>query len=429
MKTVLAFLSRHLAFSLMAAIVVVVFALLAFDSAGMPKPEKNDFTPHVLCTSGRTVVKRPEGSVTLLAEKTEDVRQGDQIKTLRQSSATVFWADGSVTRLSENTTIDVNELVNDKKTASTKIDFSLTEGKTWSHVYRYLTEDSHFRERFDEGNKVAAVRGTAFEVNADQGYLRTASHAVDVTDPAGKLLSTVPEGVAVNAKSLQSLINAALDTAWEKANVAEDLKYSREMAERAKGEVSARLSALKDLPVTVSFSGNSLSVDVSKDFVAKARSGQYGYGELLRAYEATAALPEDASTIRSKEILRDAILAAAPADRKEDLASLFARHQTYDSWAAAATGGEEFLRIRKKVREYVEAGAKDSELKNLESALPKEKVEQFNSAMEELKKLGVEGLSDPSLFLSESKEIFDSATNGVKSTLDGVQKLLPNLAQ
>lgn len=58
MRTVFSFLSRHLAFALMAAIALAVGALLVFDSAGMPQKAESDFVPHVLCTSGRTVVKR-----------------------------------------------------------------------------------------------------------------------------------------------------------------------------------------------------------------------------------------------------------------------------------------------------------------------------------------------------------------------------------
>ncbi len=193
MRTVFSFLSRHLAFALMAAIALAVGALLVFDSAGMPQKAESDFIPHVLCTSGRTVVKRDGSTLTVMAEKSEPVKPGDQIKTLRQSTATVFWNDGSVTRLAENTVIDVTELSYDRKASVSKVEFSLSQGKTWSRIYRYLSGDSHFRQRFDDGTKLAAVRGTAFEINADQGYLRTRSHAVDVTDASGKLLATVPE--------------------------------------------------------------------------------------------------------------------------------------------------------------------------------------------------------------------------------------------
>ncbi|MDQ1343482.1 MAG: FecR protein [Patescibacteria group bacterium] len=436
MQSILAFFSRHLAVSLMVGIAVVIFALLAFDSAGMPKNEKAEFNPYVLCTAGRTVIKRPEGSVTLLADKNESVRQGDQIKTLRQSSATVFWSDGSVTRLSENTTIDVNELVNDRKTASTKVDFSLEEGKTWSHVYRYLSDDSHFRERFDDGRKLAAVRGTAFEVNADKGYLRTASHAVEVTDPAGKLLSTVPEGIAVSVRDLTALLDSALDSAWKDLNLVEDAKYSAEFAKRAREEVTSRMASLKGLPVSLSFSGDTLSVRVSPDMAKTAQDGQSAYAGLLKVYETTAALPETAENIRSKEALRDAILAAAPESEKAKLATLFARHQTYDSWAAKSISDEEFLSTRKKLHDYVSAGADAQVLENLELALPKARIDQFNATMDALKKRGFDTLSDPGWLvpsvdeaIKEANSTADEAIEEANSAVEDAKNLIPSFVK
>lgn len=426
MHSIFSFFAKHLAFSLMAGIAVVIFALLAFDSAGMPTVDKTEFSPHVLCTSGTTIVKRSEKSVVLSAEKTADIFQGDQIRTRGGSSATVFWTDGSVTRLAENTTVNVSELLNNKDTASTKVDFSLVEGKTWSRVYRYLSDDSYFHQRFDEGRKLAAVRGTAFEINADEGYLRTASHAVDVTDPAGKLLATVPEGAVVRIRDLQSLINSALDSAWEEFNKTEDAKLAIEMARRAQEEMSTRMETLKNLPVTLAFSGGNLSVALSPEYAQKAKDGQIAYEGLLKVYEASAALAENPQNVQSKEVLRDAILAAAPTDEKPRLATFFAVHEIYDSWTSLSSE-EQLLRTRQKLSEYIKAGADKETLRALESSLPSEKIELFNSTMDAIKKKGLEELSDPNLFMSDSKTLFDSATNGVKSILDDVQKLVPSI--
>ncbi len=426
MNSILSFFARHLAFSLMAGIAVLIFALLAFDSAGMPTADKTEFSPHVLCTSGTTIVKRSDKSVVLSAEKAADIFQGDQIRTRGGSAATVFWTDGSVTRLAENTTVNVSELLNNKDTASTKVDFSLVEGKTWSRVYRYLSDDSYFHQRFDEGRKLAAVRGTAFEINVDKGYLRTASHAVDVTDPAGKLLATVPEGAVVRVRDLQSLINSALDTAWEDFNKTEDAKLAIEMAKQAQAEMSTRMAALKDLPVTVAFSGGNLSVALAPEYAEKAKNGQIAYEELLKVYEASAALSENPGNVQSKEALRDAILAAAPESEKPKLATLFARHEIYDSWMSLSSE-EQLLRTRQKLSEYIRAGADKEALKGLESSLPSEKIELFNSTMDALKKKGLKELSDPNLFMSDTKSLFDSATNGVKSVLDDVQKFVPSI--
>lgn len=63
-------------------------------------------------------------------------------------------------------------------------------------------------------------------------------------------------------------------------------------------------------------------------------------------------------------------------------------------------------------------GANRSEIERLESALPQERIDSFNTVMETLRTQGFEELSDPNLFVSPSKSFFDQATKGVGSVLD-----------
>lgn len=65
MRTLLSFLSRHLAYSLMVGIAVAVVALLVFDSTGTPSRKEAEFVPHVLCTSGSIVIKRKDSTTTV----------------------------------------------------------------------------------------------------------------------------------------------------------------------------------------------------------------------------------------------------------------------------------------------------------------------------------------------------------------------------
>ena len=81
--------------------------------------------------------------------------------------------------------------------------------------------------------------------------------------------------------------------------------------------------------------------------------------------------------------------------------------------------------MRKKLEEYVKMGANDSEIQRMESALPKERIEQFNSLMEGMKKTGIDALSNPELFKTPAKDAFDSATKNLKETLDEVQDIVP----
>lgn len=170
-------------------------------------------------------------------------------------------------------------------------------------------------------------------------------------------------------------------------------------------------------PVAASFSGTSLSVSLSPEYAKLAMEGKIAYSEMLKAYEATAAFTSDVRTIRSRETLRDAILAGAPESEKAKLATMFARHETFDSWASGIAE-EEFLRIRKRLREYVDMGANRAEIERLESSLPKDRIDSFNAVMESLRSKGFKEFSNPDLFISPSKSLFDQATKGVGTVLD-----------
>ncbi len=74
--------------------------------------------------------------------------------------------------------------------------------------------------------------------------------------------------------------------------------------------------------------------------------------------------------------------------------------------------------MRKKLREYVEMGANRSEIERLESALPKDRIDSFNATMESLRAKGFKELSNPELFVTPSKSLFDQATKGVGEVLD-----------
>ncbi len=106
---------------------------------------------------------------------------GDKIKTL-ESTATIFWPDGSITRLGEKSSIVIHEMRANSANTGIQIDFSLEQGKSWSNVVKYMFGESYFHERFNNDTALAAVRGTVFEVNLDRKYIHTIDHAVSVQD-------------------------------------------------------------------------------------------------------------------------------------------------------------------------------------------------------------------------------------------------------
>ncbi len=164
---------------------VTIITFLLFVDVGQTQGKaitKERINPYVLSTQGKTIVKSGDGTTTTLdSQQKKNIETEDKIRTLANSSATIFWSDGSVTRLGEKTNISVLELKNGVND-STQVDFSISEGKSWSNLGRTMDPDSYFKQRHDNNEKVAAVRGTIFEINVEKGYLHTESHAVTIQD-------------------------------------------------------------------------------------------------------------------------------------------------------------------------------------------------------------------------------------------------------
>ncbi|HPV63586.1 MAG TPA: FecR domain-containing protein [Fervidobacterium sp.] len=109
-----------------------------------------------------------------------NLQVNDRIKTFPNSRATIFWADGSVTRLSEKTSITITSLEVSKDLSSVQIRFETESGKTWSNVIRSLLPDSFFEQSYDNGTYVATVRGTVFEVNLEKDYAHAVKHGISI---------------------------------------------------------------------------------------------------------------------------------------------------------------------------------------------------------------------------------------------------------
>ncbi len=123
---------------------------------------------------------------------------------------------------------------------TTQVDFSITEGKSWSNVVRYLDPNSHFKQRFDNDIKVAAVRGTVFEIQADKDYIRTISHSIDIQDEKGVLIRPLSAGsIASEERVLESLPQTVIDQDWSSTNTALDQILSAELRAKWKAKIDS----------------------------------------------------------------------------------------------------------------------------------------------------------------------------------------------
>lgn len=113
--------------------------------------------PYVLSTKGKTLILREKQLLTVEENHSGSIVAGDKIKTLN-STATIFWPDGSITRLAEQSSIKVNQMQATTASENIQVDFSLEQGKSWSNVIHYYFGSSYFHERFNNDTALAAVR-------------------------------------------------------------------------------------------------------------------------------------------------------------------------------------------------------------------------------------------------------------------------------
>ena len=431
---------------ILSLLVAAIIFLLFVDVSGAKSKNisRQRIDPYVLCTEGKTIVQTTDGkNSTLEIWQKKALQSDDRIRTLSSSAATLFWADGSVTRLGEKTNISLIEL---KQTGSwtTQVEFSLSTGKTWTNLARALDPDSYFKERFDNDQKVAAVRGTIFEINEDNNYLYTASHAVVIQDEKWKYLTSVPVGKIVQANNiLKSLNTSVLDTSWEKLNTKWDTELSDARLKAIKTQLQTFQTdefwigklqkyirdllglAPKELPIIVDTSGSwvILSLDVKK---LKAENAP----ELIALYEAISNLDNSEGTLNSKIQLREAILNSLPEKEAKAYQENFSRASLYDSWDALKKNLPDTAKIlQSNLEKYTKDSQSSEEILQIQEALPKEKIDEFNNRMQEWKDKWYATLSDPEWFNKTFKVDQKSIMDGIKNFNDTVDSTIQDLSK
>ena len=107
-----------------------------------------------------------KGEVYVNGEKVGESRileVWDKIETGSGSRALINFFDNSVTRLRDNTVLEISELdVNPDNRMETNILLKLDAGEVWSKVTKIVTQNSSFE--VETYNTIAAVRGSAFDI-------------------------------------------------------------------------------------------------------------------------------------------------------------------------------------------------------------------------------------------------------------------------
>lgn len=208
-------------------IIIVIIAFQIFRAYSYNAVNTNSYA---------TLIK---GSATLNSEiltqwKDTDVATWDELVTLSGSLVVIHWWDGSLTRVGESSEILIEREKISKNRNLIDISFRLVSGKTWSQVVSFINEDSSFIQSFDDIE--AWVRGTVFDVDLTNNFIRVSDHEVELTNTPWDTIR-LAEWEVLNTKSLtlieiSEFLQNIEDAAWTELNNQFDIEYIEELSVR-----------------------------------------------------------------------------------------------------------------------------------------------------------------------------------------------------
>lgn len=119
--------------------------------------------PQVELVSASLYLVADDGSKTELQDN-DFISPPATVQTSAAGEAVIHFADGSMARVSPDTTLTVQEASYDNENGKSNVRLGLSVGKIWSKVVELATPDSSWN--VETSNAVATVRGTAFSSEA-----------------------------------------------------------------------------------------------------------------------------------------------------------------------------------------------------------------------------------------------------------------------
>ncbi|OIP54217.1 hypothetical protein AUK10_01305 [Candidatus Gracilibacteria bacterium CG2_30_37_12] len=417
------FFQKHTISLIMLGLLAIIGFLLFSDFSSTPIIVSEKIDPYVLSTKGDTLIIR-DTTIAVGENKQASILIGDRIQT-NNSLATIFWPDGSLTRLGEKSSIRINAMQAKTANENIQINFSLESGKTWSNVVKYMFGDSYFHEQFNDDTALAAVRGTVFEINLDRKYIHTIDHAISVEDIGSHTGSTfVVAGGLLDTDTRNILLKNKIDELWNKANNDADVIYLNQRMEALKKQIFESKIGQKNYMNTflqeiglqkTKVSLDTLLTDNTAGWTQFANSMKEGNNSqhLMDIYQQFYGLHNTDKIVDTKMKLRDLVLKTAPADKKQTLLTDFARSTLYDSWNMTIIGSGNIEGLQKKLENYLQRGADKNLINSLKDANMQENIKQLDNTLENAKQTLIQTLSEKNL-LEEAKK---------KMTIENVQKI------
>ncbi len=215
-----------------ALILVLVFGMLSFVSVDTYVVSAGTFT--MMDTfKGDVSIQRAQSLIP--ASVGMALMENDIIVTGTDGAAVIRYFDNSVSRMSNNTQLQINKLVSpNDNSVNTYVEVSLVEGQIWSRVLNLLESDSSFVVKANDVS--AAAKKAAFNVEIDDEKVEIGvfNHAVSI-NAAGRteqILSGEKLVIDNDERDISKLNLAEKDSGWVKENLQNDHVYLTQVEQR-----------------------------------------------------------------------------------------------------------------------------------------------------------------------------------------------------
>ncbi|MDD2486988.1 MAG: FecR domain-containing protein [Candidatus Gracilibacteria bacterium] len=319
---------------LIASLFFIIFGDVNKNNLNASVVDYDKVNPYILITDGNAIIKRDK-IIKITKGNKEDIFKGDKIRTLTKSTATIFWSDGSITRLGEKTSINITDLHFKKETSTSNIKFDIEGGKSWSNIVRYLDSKSSFTETYDNERLAATVRGTVFEINIDRNYVHAVDHSIVIKDNSNNKDYEIPEGkIRKGLGGLDFLTDKSLENAWVNWNRKEDFIYVNKLITDWRKKIGSSISDIKlKQSIDDLLDGKTDNLKEVKGILNNSFNSE-NKQELNRffvnLYQNVNSMPNDSSTIMLKANLRNEIIDSAKEEDKQEYIKDFLRLNMYD---------------------------------------------------------------------------------------------------
>lgn len=177
---------------------VLACALFFVHPAHTATPAENEVMVTAIEGTAKSFTARTAAGVRL--KKGDRLNKEHEVKVGEKSRLELRFADNTVMRLSEKSTLKLSDISYNKETGAKNFKVALSVGKMWAKVKKLVTPDSTVEVK--TVNAVAGVRGTVYRVNVEEdksamvkvydGAVYVASPPKEVPKPASEVSGPVP---------------------------------------------------------------------------------------------------------------------------------------------------------------------------------------------------------------------------------------------